>query len=57
MSSLQKSILKSKLPPSGVNFGISSRLVYYDLYKFKLLNEILLKSNFFHKNNLIIRTF
>ncbi|KAG6797093.1 protein phosphatase methylesterase 1 [Apis mellifera caucasica] len=26
MSSLQKSILKSKLPPSGVNFGISSRI-------------------------------
>lgn len=29
MSSLQKSILKSKLPPSGVNFGIGSRLVCY----------------------------
>ncbi|XP_031827314.1 protein phosphatase methylesterase 1 [Nomia melanderi] len=26
MSSLQKSILKSKLPPSGVNFGIGSRV-------------------------------
>ncbi|OAD62622.1 Protein phosphatase methylesterase 1 [Eufriesea mexicana] len=26
MSSLQKSILKSKLPPSGVNFGIGSRI-------------------------------
>ncbi|KAG7201662.1 hypothetical protein KM043_004392 [Ampulex compressa] len=26
MSSLQKSILKSKLPPSGVSFGVSSRI-------------------------------
>ncbi|XP_017881330.1 protein phosphatase methylesterase 1 [Ceratina calcarata] len=26
MSSLQKSILKSKLPPSGVNFGVGSRV-------------------------------
>ena len=26
MSSLQKSILKSKLPPSSVNFGIGSRV-------------------------------
>ena len=42
MSSLQKSILKSKRPPSDLNFGIGSRLVYYDYYKLKMLTEILI---------------
>lgn len=39
MSSLQKSILKSKLPPSGVNFGIGARLVYYVFYKHEMMNK------------------
>lgn len=42
MSSLQKSILKSKRPPSDVSFGIGSRLVYYDYSKLKMLTEILI---------------
>ena len=42
MSSLQKSILKSKRPPSDVSFGFGSRLVYYDYYKLKMLTEILI---------------
>ena len=40
MSSLQKSILKSKLPPSGVNFGIGSRLVADRLCKSDVFNDI-----------------
>lgn len=40
MSSLQKSILKSKLPPSGVNFGIGSRLVADGPYKSEIFSEI-----------------
>lgn len=37
MSSLQKSVLKSKLPPPGVNFGHGSRLVDINISLFNTL--------------------